>query len=227
MQHLGDGFAAFSHRIRDDRVVGMTVAVAGIGMQCPGKDAPVGERHANRFSDERVDFFIRHFFCFHERGSAAACSRALDCPSAQRKSRTPAAKIPRMPFVQVHTSRALSGEARRNLGLALARVYGEAMQTSHRIVNVGFVYYAEGDLARYDAAEDAPSEMTIVTCDVRAGRSPTVQEALARAIAAACARGLDISEARVAVYLSEHPAYQIYRDGGRAPDWSPSEAVRP
>jgi hypothetical protein len=129
-----------------------------------------------------------------------------------------------VPFVQVHTSRIVTPEARSALGLALAKAYGDAMQTSHRIVNVGFVHYAEGDLARYDAAGDRAQEMTVVTCDVRAGRSAELQEGLGRALSGACASGLGIAEARVAVYISEHPAHQIYRDGGRAPEWSPAEA---
>ena len=66
--------------------------------------------------------------------------------------------------------------------------------------------------------------MTVVTCNVRAGRSPEMHEALGRALTSACARELGVSEARVAVYITEHPAHQIYRDGGRAPEWSPSEA---
>jgi len=115
--------------------------------------------------------------------------------------------------------------ARSRLGLALAKAYGEHMQTSHRIVNVGFVRYEAGALARYDAAGDEPQEMTVVTCDVRAGRPPEMLEALGRAITAACARELGVSEARVAVYLTEHESHQIYRDGGRAPDWSPAEGV--
>ncbi len=130
-----------------------------------------------------------------------------------------------MPFVQVHTSRAVDPEARRSLGLALAKIYGECMQTTHRIVNVGFVHYAEGDLARYDASGDDPREMTIVTCDVRAGRTPETQERLGRAITSACSKALGIPEARVAVYISEHAGHQIYRDGGRAPDCSAAEAV--
>jgi len=128
-----------------------------------------------------------------------------------------------MPFVQVHTSRKVSPEARRTLGYELAKAYGDHMLTNHRIVNVGFVWYAEGDLARFDAAGDAPREMAIVTCDVRAGRSPEVLEDLGRALTMTCAIGLGLDEARIAVYLTEHPAYQIYRDGGRAPEWSPDE----
>ncbi len=130
-----------------------------------------------------------------------------------------------MPFVQVHTSRTVVPDVRRSLGLALAKIYGECMQTSHRIVNVGFVHYAEGDLARYDASGDDPREMTIVTCDVRAGRTPETQEQLGRAITSACSHAFGIPEARIAVYLSEHAGYQIYRDGGRAPDWSPAEGA--
>ena len=103
-----------------------------------------------------------------------------------------------MPFVQVHTSRKLSPDARRTLGFELAKAYGDHMLTNHRIVNVGFVWYAAGDLARYDALDDAPREMTIVTCDVRSGRSPEVLEDLGRALTMTCAIGLDIEEARIA-----------------------------
>jgi hypothetical protein len=93
-----------------------------------------------------------------------------------------------MPFVQVHTSRDVSPAVRRSLGFALANAYGEHMRTSRRIVNVGFVHYAEGELVRYDAANDEPQAMTIVTCEVRTGRSPEMLESLGRAITEACSR---------------------------------------
>lgn len=132
-----------------------------------------------------------------------------------------------MPFVQIHTSRVVSPAVRRSLGFALAKTYAEHMQTNHRIVNVGFTLYPPGDLARYDASAEEPSEMTIVTCDVRAGRTAEAQERLGRAITVACSRELGAPAAQIAVYLSEHDAHQIYRDGGRAPDWSAAEGVAP
>ena len=130
-----------------------------------------------------------------------------------------------MPFIQIHTSRSISPQVREHLGLALANAYGEHMQTSHRIVNVGFVPYAQGDLVRYDADGDAPQEMTIVTCNIRTGRTPEMHESLGRAITSAVSRALDLPEARIAVYLTEHAAHLIYRDGGRAPEWSPGERI--
>jgi phenylpyruvate tautomerase PptA (4-oxalocrotonate tautomerase family) len=129
-----------------------------------------------------------------------------------------------MPFVQIHTSRVLAPVDRRAFGLAVARIYGACMSADKNIVNVAFAQYEQNDIARYDADGDTAQEMTIVTCDIRAGRSVDVQEELGRRLTAACAEHLGISEARVAVYLNEHPAHEIYRDGGRAPDWSPAEA---
>jgi phenylpyruvate tautomerase PptA (4-oxalocrotonate tautomerase family) len=129
-----------------------------------------------------------------------------------------------MPFLQIHSSRVLEPAARRRLGYALTNAYGEYMQTDPKIVNVGFVHYAEGDLARYDAPDREPREMTVVTGDIRAGRTPGQHEALGRAITALCAAALGVAEARVAVYLTEHDAAQIYRDGGPAPHWSAAEA---
>jgi hypothetical protein len=128
-----------------------------------------------------------------------------------------------MPFVQVHTSRAASPDDRARLGLALAEAYAEHMLISHRIVNVGFVRYGEDELVRYDGPGNAPQEMIVVTCEIRTGRPSEMLEAAGRAIMAACARALGIAEARVVVYFSEHAGRQIYRDGGRAPDWSPGE----
>ena len=130
-----------------------------------------------------------------------------------------------MPFVQIHTGRVVSPAVRRTLGFALANAYAEQMRTTHRIVNVGFVQYAEGEPVRYHASDDGPQEMTVVTCEVRAGRSPEMLENLGRAITVACSQELGVPEARIAVYLSEHAAYHIYRDGGRAPEWSPAEGV--
>ncbi len=53
-------------------------------------------------------------------------------------------------------TRDISPDAKHALGLALATAYGDVMQTSARIVNVGFLTYAAGDLGRYDAAGHAP-----------------------------------------------------------------------
>ncbi|HTW84678.1 MAG TPA: tautomerase family protein [Candidatus Sulfotelmatobacter sp.] len=128
-----------------------------------------------------------------------------------------------MPFVQIHTSRPVGAQTRDALGRALAAAYGEHMRTTQRIVNVGFVHYAPGELVRYDADDGGSREMTIVTCAVRGGRTPAMLEALGRAITDACARELGIDAARVAVYLDEHPAHTIYRDGGVAPAWSAAE----
>lgn len=128
-----------------------------------------------------------------------------------------------MPFVTVHTSHRPATAVRLALGAGLAKAYGEHMQTTHRIVNVAFSFYEPGDVARYDAAGDAANDMTVVTCHVRAGRAPDALEALGRAFTALCADHLAIDPLRVAIYVSEHSAYQIYRDGGRAPEWSADE----
>jgi phenylpyruvate tautomerase PptA (4-oxalocrotonate tautomerase family) len=128
-----------------------------------------------------------------------------------------------VPFVHVHTSRRPELAKRREFGAKLAKAYGEHMETTHRIVNVAFSFYNLGDIARYDAAGDAAHEMTVVMCAIRAGRAPDAIEALGRAFTSLCAEYLLIDPLRVAVYVNEHPAYQIYRDGGRAPDWSADE----
>ena len=132
-----------------------------------------------------------------------------------------------MPFVTVHTSRRPDAAARRKLGVALAKAYGEYMQTTHRIVNVAFSMYEPGDVARYDAAGEEAQEMTVVTCDIRAGRTAEAMEGLGRAFTALCVEHLAIDPLRVAIYVNEHAAYQIYRDGGRAPDWSLDEGRAP
>ena len=118
----------------------------------------------------------------------------------------------------------MSPDAKHALGAALAAAYGEIMQTSARIVNVGFAAYADGDLGRYETSGDEPREMAIVTCDVRDGRTPAQHESLGRTIVALCGAALGLPEDRIAVYLTEHASEQIYRDGGRAPAWSPAEA---
>jgi phenylpyruvate tautomerase PptA (4-oxalocrotonate tautomerase family) len=129
-----------------------------------------------------------------------------------------------VPFLQVHTTRDIAPEAKHALGSALATAYGDVMQTSARIVNVAFVKYAAGDLVRYDAAGDA-HEMAIVTCDVRDGRTPAQHESLGRTVTALCGAALGLPEDRIAVYLTEHPSHRIYRDGGRAPAWTPAEGT--
>ena len=97
------------------------------------------------------------------------------------------------------------------------------MSTDFRIVNVGFVAYGDGSPARYASAVGTVTEMLIVTCDVRSGRTPEVLERFGRAVTALCADAYGISKLQVAIYVTEHAAHEIYRDGARAPDWSASE----
>jgi phenylpyruvate tautomerase PptA (4-oxalocrotonate tautomerase family) len=132
-----------------------------------------------------------------------------------------------MPFIQVHSCRAVSPAVRSKLGFELAGLYASAMQTDHRIVNVGFSTYPPGGLARYGESDEDASEMTILTCDVRSGRTPEAIEAFGSALTALVAKALDVPEARVAVYVTQHDAHEIYRDGGRAPDWSAAEQRTP
>ena len=129
-----------------------------------------------------------------------------------------------MPFLQLHTTHDLTPGTRAALGFALADAYATTMQTDRRIVTVGIVRYAEGDLVRYGTADRSAHGMTVVTCDGRTGRDDQTLESLGREITNLISQHLGVDPLRVAVYVTEHPSHQIYRDGGPAPSWSPSEA---
>ena len=131
-----------------------------------------------------------------------------------------------MPYIHIDCETAPYGNAKRELALAVGHIYAREMQIDARIVNIAFRELGSGNIVRLDGESDSPRPITIVSCDVRRGRTSDQRTALGRALAAACARALGTTDDRVIVYITEHEASEIYRDGGAAPEWRNDEGPR-
>ena len=130
-----------------------------------------------------------------------------------------------MPYIHIDCERLPPAEAKRDLALALGHRYAREMQIDARIVNIAFRELGAGNIVRLDGIDETPQPITIVNCDVRRGRTSDQRTALGHALATECARALGTTEARVIVYITEHDASEIYRDGGAAPPWTSGAAV--
>jgi phenylpyruvate tautomerase PptA (4-oxalocrotonate tautomerase family) len=118
-----------------------------------------------------------------------------------------------LPYLQIDLNGALAGT--RALAAALARAYGEIMEADEQRISVAF---RQGEVLR--CFPDGPRPVTVVTCDIRAGREPERLVALARELTRLVADALDGAPDEVVVYFTQHPGFEIYRDGAPSADWA-------
>jgi phenylpyruvate tautomerase PptA (4-oxalocrotonate tautomerase family) len=119
-----------------------------------------------------------------------------------------------LPYLQIDLNGALADTP--VLAAALARAYGEIMEADEQRISVAF---RQGDVLRCFA--DGPRPVTVVTCDIRAGRPPERLERLAGEITRLVAGALGGTPDEVVVYFTQHAGFEIFRDGAPSADWGP------
>jgi hypothetical protein len=125
-------------------------------------------------------------------------------------------RIRRVPYLQIDFDGELS---LTELAPSLARAYATIMEADEARISVS--------LRRATAVRcfpEGPRPVIVVTCEIREGREPARLSSLAgeicRLVAAAAARSPD----DVVVYFTQHPGFEIYRDGAPSADWAPPTA---
>jgi phenylpyruvate tautomerase PptA (4-oxalocrotonate tautomerase family) len=124
-----------------------------------------------------------------------------------------------MPYLQLDLNTALAADAKRALAAALARAYGSVMEADEQRISVSFRELGEGSVLR--CFPDGPQPVTVVTCEIRAGREPERLARLAGEFCALAAQALAGTPEEVVVYFTQHPGWEIFRDGRVSEDWSP------
>lgn len=130
-----------------------------------------------------------------------------------------------MPYLQIDLPCAAAAATKTDLARTLVATYAELMETQARIVNVGFRELSHGPLRFEDDVTGAPSDVIVVACDIRRGRSARRLEALAERIVAQVAEALDFPPMRIVVEFTQHAGEEMYRYGAVARDWNPAESA--
>jgi phenylpyruvate tautomerase PptA (4-oxalocrotonate tautomerase family) len=117
-----------------------------------------------------------------------------------------------LPYLQIDLNDAI--EDKPALAAALARAYGEIMEADEQRISVAF---RPGDVLR--CFPDGPRPVTVVTCDIRAGRPPERLARLAGEITRLVSAALGATPDDVVVYFTQHAGAEIFRDGAPSADW--------
>jgi hypothetical protein len=102
------------------------------------------------------------------------------------------------------------------LAPALAAAYARIMETDEARISVAA---RRAEVVR--CFPEGPQTVTVVTCEIRTGRPPERISLLAGEIASLVARSLEITPDDVVVYFTQHPGFEIFRDGAPSADWIP------
>lgn len=119
-----------------------------------------------------------------------------------------------MPYLQIDLDREL--ERRAELAAALARAYASVMEADEQRISVAF---RRAEVLR--CFPSGPRPVIVVTCEIREGREPERLPRLAGELGRLVSAAAGASPDDVVVYFTQHPGYEIYRDGAASADWSP------
>jgi phenylpyruvate tautomerase PptA (4-oxalocrotonate tautomerase family) len=129
-----------------------------------------------------------------------------------------------MPYLHFDLPGRYPAAMKRALAARLGALYAEIMQTTPRIVKVGFRELGEDSLVRCGAPDGGVEPVVVGQCDIRRGRPAEQRLALANAIVGACAEALGVPASRIELEFTQHTGDEMFRHGAFAEDWSADEA---
>ena len=130
-----------------------------------------------------------------------------------------------MPYLQLDTAGSFPAATKRRLARAMAETYATMMSVDVRRISVAIRELGEGGLWRITQAGSAPEPASLLMLDIRAGRTPELRMAVARALCGHCIALLGPREDRLDVEFTQHAGDEMVHPtlGGFSPDWTPDE----
>lgn len=130
-----------------------------------------------------------------------------------------------MPYLHFDLPARYPAATKRALAARLGALYAEIMETSPRIVKVGFRELGAENLFRCGGPDGGVEPVVVGQCDIRRGRPVEQRAALAAAIVAACADALGVAPDAIELEFTQHAGDEMYRRGGFAQDWTAAESA--
>ena len=131
-----------------------------------------------------------------------------------------------MPYFQLDTPFAVSGEQARRLAKRFGEIYVRTLGGNVNRLSVAVRELGDGKLWR--CSEGEPRAAAILMCDIRRGRTAEVRATFARQMVDACIEILGLREDNLNLEFTQHAGDEMYHTmyGGLSDEFVPGEADR-
>lgn len=133
-------------------------------------------------------------------------------------------KVPGMPYLQLDVNGRHEVADKKRLARKLCETYAHLMSVDIRRISVAIREVGEGGVWRMVDGE--ATEVSVLMCDIRRGRSAELRLEVAKALCRDCIDILGLREDRLNVEFTQHSGDEMYHPtlGGYSPEWSEDEA---
>jgi phenylpyruvate tautomerase PptA (4-oxalocrotonate tautomerase family) len=129
-------------------------------------------------------------------------------------------EVQTMPYLQLDVNGHYLPEKKALLARALCETYSKIMNVDISRISVAIRDFGEGSVWRMGDGEPVPA--SVLTCDIRQGRSAELRMAVAKALSSDCAKILGLRKEKLNVVFTQHAGDEMYHPafGGWSPEWS-------
>ena len=129
-----------------------------------------------------------------------------------------------MPYLQLDVNGRHAVADKKRLAGRLCETYAQLMTVDIRRISVAIREVGEGGVWRMVDGE--ATEVSVLMCDIRRGRSAELRLEVAKALCRDCIEILGLREDRLNVEFTQHSGDEMYHPtlGGYSPEWSQDEA---
>ena len=133
-------------------------------------------------------------------------------------------KVSGMPYLQLDVNGRHEVADKKRLARQLCETYAQLMSVDIRRISVAIREVGEGGVWRMVDGE--ATEVSVLMCDIRRGRSAELRLEVAKALCRDCIAILGLREDRLNVEFTQHSGDEMYHPtlGGYSPEWSEDEA---
>lgn len=129
-----------------------------------------------------------------------------------------------MPYLQLDVNGRYPADQKKALARKLCESYVALMKVDIRRISIAIRECGDGSIWRTIDGELTP--VSVLTCDIRQGRSPELRLALAKQLINDCVEMLGLREDRLNVEFTQHTGDEMVHPtlGGYSPEWSADES---
>jgi 5-carboxymethyl-2-hydroxymuconate isomerase len=130
-----------------------------------------------------------------------------------------------MPYLQLDVNDRYCVADKQLLAATMSKTYAKLMSVDIRRISVAIRELGDGGVWRIVEVGTEPVPVSVLTLDIRQGRSPELRMEVAKALCSHCVEILALREDRLNVEFTQHTGDEMYHPalGGYSPEWQPDE----